>query len=128
MEEQFVPHSLALELRDLGFEEKCLGYYVDIDPKVLFLDEVLVPETNFKLTSKVVFRAPLWQQAFDWLRDKHSIWVSVLPVLSTNELLATAILIQSWKFPPIQINGSFCYTDDREEALQEALKLIKNEK
>jgi hypothetical protein len=27
MEKEFIPYNLALELKDLGFDEPCFGYY-----------------------------------------------------------------------------------------------------
>lgn len=29
MKDQFVTYELALQLKELGFKEKCLGYYVE---------------------------------------------------------------------------------------------------
>ena len=72
MEEQFISYESSLKLRNLGFDEDCFGYYVGKDRRVFLLDDVDVPSTsNFKLSSKISFRAPLWQQAFDWFCEKY---------------------------------------------------------
>jgi hypothetical protein len=75
----FVTRELALSFREYGFEEGCFGYYVGKDPNVFLLDNT-VNKTNFDLKSKVAFRAPLWQQGRDWLRENFGIDIVIVPV------------------------------------------------
>lgn len=76
MEEQFVPYEQALELKELGFDEKCLCYYVVENKR--FTEVYMVNHTS-KITepnsdgSLFAVKAPLWQQAFDWFRTKHGL-------------------------------------------------------
>jgi hypothetical protein len=73
MNKEFVPYVEALALKELGFNEPCFGYY----------------SFKGKLTETKVFRqdhytnqsalAPLFQQAFRWFREKHGIFVSIVP-------------------------------------------------
>src|SRR5690606_34285503 len=69
MEKQFVPYELSVKLKELGFDEECFGWY----------DFETFKEANIKWShcsnydlnwSKLNCTAPLWQQAFDWFRDK----------------------------------------------------------
>jgi hypothetical protein len=53
MTQEFVPYQLALELKQLGFDEPCFGTASDID-----------------ITLKSDIKMPLYQQAFRWFRDK----------------------------------------------------------
>lgn len=64
MEKEFVPYELAVKLKELGFDKDCLGVYYNKDGNV-----------RFNLGTEKG-DAPLWQQAFDWFRDKglHS-WI-----------------------------------------------------
>lgn len=64
MEEQFVPYELALKLKELGFKEDCFRYY-NVHGEL---------GNSFNLSTTV---APLWQQAFDWFREKHNIYFTV---------------------------------------------------
>lgn len=69
MEEQFVPYMIALKLKELGFNEECFGYY---DNWLNYGKE----KTTFRLglckgDIKVV-PTLLWQQAFDWFREKYN--------------------------------------------------------
>jgi len=69
MDKEFVPHEQALELRDLGFDKPCFGYYPE--DKSLTYTNMVSQNTNsfWKINNKVI-TAPLYQQAFKWFRDK----------------------------------------------------------
>ena len=57
--EEFVPYELAVKLKELGYDEPCFGYY----------DE----GGNLYTEMVEVLKAPLYQQAFRWFREKHGI-------------------------------------------------------
>lgn len=78
MNHLFVPQKESLELKEIGFNEPCLAKYAIYNPK----DPVaLFPQSqdffkgyfnfckNSDYTDKIA--APLYQQAFDWFREKH---------------------------------------------------------
>jgi len=62
MKQEFVPYQLALELKQLGFDEPCLSYYegesFSYHLASIKGDDYIIP-------------APLFQQAFRWFRDNH---------------------------------------------------------
>ena len=77
MESLFCPYDLALELKELGFNEGVLAQYrVDgylcwgKDDCSLGSD---ISDEDYKNNCFPEFgcRAPLWQQAFDWFREKN---------------------------------------------------------
>lgn len=78
MKEQFVPYEQALKLKELGFYEPCLALWQSIkkgEPFVNIKDEQMI---NYLLTKNLedveyIVKAPLWQQAFDWFREKHKL-------------------------------------------------------
>ena len=61
---EFIPYEQALELKELGFNEPCFGYW-NIDP--------YLPKPTFNLVKPFDHEwcvpAPLYQQAFRWFRD-----------------------------------------------------------
>jgi hypothetical protein len=69
----FAPHQQALELRELGFDEPCFGYYEDNNLTITFpstssngwkwVGNSIIPAKNTKV--------PLYQQAFRWFREKQ---------------------------------------------------------
>ena len=79
MKEQFIPYQLALELKELGFNEGVLAQYrVDgylcwgKDDCSLGSD---ISDEDYKNNCFPEFgcRAPLWQQAFRFFREKYGL-------------------------------------------------------
>lgn len=64
MNNQFVTYEIALKMKELGFDEECLGNYGE-KSKDLFI----FPDSQLK---RLTIKAPLWQQAIDWLREKYN--------------------------------------------------------
>ena len=64
MKEQFVTYEIALKLKELGFDEECLGAYIPDENNYLEIGGI------FK-ECKSLIKAPLWQQAIDWLNSKN---------------------------------------------------------
>ena len=63
MEKDFIKYEQALALKELGFDEPCLGNYADDENHTLFTNGNRPGETN----------APLYSQAFRWFREKHNL-------------------------------------------------------
>ena len=65
MNKEFIPYEQALELKELGFDEPCLGNY-------RLPTNRLITEWEINNTPEHVIgvSAPLYQQAFRWFRDK----------------------------------------------------------
>src|SRR5690606_4689948 len=68
MEKEFVPFYLAVRLKELGFDEECLGYYRSPTNRIIYGFE-LHNTPEHVLTVK----APLWQQSFDWFRERYNL-------------------------------------------------------
>ena len=79
IEKEFVPYDLALELKELGFDEECLDYYI---PNSKAISEIL--DSDFKIgrynsdTNNIygkrgLVSRPLWQQAFRFFREKYGL-------------------------------------------------------
>lgn len=78
MIKEFVVYEQALALRELGFDEPCMGYYMGKDKEVYISNEEIQAPFEPNLDSKIMFRAPLYSQCFRWFRKKynlfHNIW------------------------------------------------------
>jgi len=72
MTREFVPYEEALALKELGFDEPCLGYYSALNEGRLCRYEQLEFE-YCKNTLQPLVTAPLYQQAFRWFREKHDL-------------------------------------------------------
>jgi hypothetical protein len=77
MKELFIPYNLALALKELGFNERCFGYYDFEKDLILFGDKLQNPSCNSDLSNvhpdyyNNEISAPLYQQVFKWFREKH---------------------------------------------------------
>jgi len=83
MQKEFIPYEQALVLKELGFDEPCLGYYKkESHTKVdLYLTEPHSEHYNSANVPFTLCSAPLYQQAFRWFREKHGLacWISPSP-------------------------------------------------
>jgi len=79
MKKQFVTHEIALKLKELGFDEKCFGYYGNKYGEVeLFSEFVLDHSKNiFYTQSRTETSAPLWQQVIDFFREMYCIFIEI---------------------------------------------------
>ena len=87
MEKEFVSYSIALKLKELGFDEKCLGFYYQAIETEWFDfrsgGNIRFNEGNpiiLNYSGKIglerdeiyLCKAPLYQQTFCWFREKHN--------------------------------------------------------
>jgi hypothetical protein len=75
MEKEFVTYEQALALKDLGFNEPCFSFCIDVD-NFLYTNQKWL---NYNLNDKRI-SAPLYQQAFRWFREKHNLCGEVYTV------------------------------------------------
>jgi len=82
MNKEFIPYEQALELKELGFDQPCFGwfrttllpsnfteYFLETE---LSLNEEFTDLINSNFTGGAC-SAPLYQQAFRWFREKYNI-------------------------------------------------------
>ena len=82
MNKEFIPYEQALELKELGFDSVCFGFY---NPRHEIGDLRANPLyehsggcfDNYNRTDYLV-SAPLYQQAFRWFREKHNLKGGIL--------------------------------------------------
>lgn len=70
MKKDWIPFELALELKQLGFDESCLGYYL---ASSLFISN----DNVYNSTDIPVIKAPLYSQAFRFFREKYDLHVQI---------------------------------------------------
>lgn len=74
MNKEFIPYEQALELKELGFDEQCFGFYT--------LEGCYFPNTTELNSLSYACASPLYQQAFRWFREKHQLDTSINTVYS----------------------------------------------
>lgn len=123
MKEQFVPYEQALELKELGLNLKyCLGFY---SPE--YKGEHIY-EPNFY--TKVWFiQAPLWQQAFEWFREKYPNIEFSLPLKKQKDLgifWGGFIQTENDNFGKSYGSNFKSYEEARLECLKKLIELCKH--
>ena len=103
MEKQFVTYEIALKLKELEFDEECLASYHNT--KIIGYEKeswlVLNEDSDQFLESTFICKAPLWQQAFRFFREKYML---------SGEIY---IFKNFWNFDIEDINNSIqLYTSD----------------
>ena len=69
MDKEFVPYKPSLDMKSIGFDEPCFGYY-NYNGSHFFKYK---PKTDDKNLTK----APLYQQAFSFFRKKYGLHVII---------------------------------------------------
>lgn len=72
MEKEFVSYELALELKELGFDEPCFAYATMEYKYVIHCGIGFKVHKESDLPTKP-FGVPTWQSAFRWFREKYKL-------------------------------------------------------
>ena len=75
MEKEFVSYEIALELKELGFDEPCFGYYRP-NGNLEYVESHIVKDFSYLAKNSEwqdLVAAPLYQQAFRWFREKYNL-------------------------------------------------------
>ena len=122
MNKEFIPYQEALELKQLGFKERCLGYYWEN----LFYFRTTFNHPSTMPNSPESCLTPTYSQAFRWFREKHNYHVIIDFNQSKNN---------KWYYGIIQIDHNISISPDVEfetyeeaelAALKELIKTIKD--
>jgi hypothetical protein len=77
----FVPHEPSLALKELGFDEPCFGYYVEL---VSPIEGILTIEKCDKNIDGCL--APTFSQAFRWFREKYDLKSFIQPLKNDDDI------------------------------------------
>jgi hypothetical protein len=70
MDKEFVPYEQALALKELGFDDETLKSY---DTSVVVLNGKYLLDDWYDVNRVNTVKAPLYQQAFRWFREKYNL-------------------------------------------------------
>jgi hypothetical protein len=78
MNKEFVPYEQSLALKELGFDEPCIGryYYKESYPMLnpnSGETELVFEFGQYIKQTEITILAPLYQQAFRWFREKYEL-------------------------------------------------------
>jgi hypothetical protein len=124
MNQEFVPYEIVKELKEMGFDEDCIAFYFYVKTPMLTLCE---PELFEKLKkgNLVLLKAPLWQQAFKWFRNKHNL-LGVVDYDETDKKFY--YFINTMKNDEVNWSKNFDFYEEAElECLKKLIEIIKKE-
>lgn len=142
IEKAFVPKDIAIELRDLGFDEFCLFYYEHNKPAPRFGLESrdIKNKSNFRIitinahkilklkSNKFDIAAPSYQQIFAWFRGKglfHSITIEEDFI---EKDISFSCEIRDAKGDIITLFSRDTYEKAEKDLLERLINIYKNEK
>ena len=129
MKKQFATYEISLALKELGFDERCLGHF-DIQSKVLYVGDT---EMNVSVLSEILLPAPLWQQVIDYFREKHQIIIAIHAYHDLDDMDEVDQILWDFALWDKDWNDTSDYTyyhsyeEAREAAILEAIKIVKGE-
>jgi hypothetical protein len=115
MNEEFVTYELALALKELEFDEPCLGVF-DNQTKELFLNDT--NGLSIKEIPTIFTLAPTWQQVFRFFREKHNLHCFIqCPEEPIGKEIHT---YTKWCFSIFEINKQeLFFSDEKYETYEE---------
>ena len=125
MDNQFIPYEQALELKELGFDEQCIAYYVNNQDKLIF---DITGVNNFTRTNygsvlgKHCQAAPLWQQVFEFFREKYNLHYIIYKNINIDGYDFCEITTDNI----INKNSYVTYEEARLECLKKLIEIVKN--
>jgi hypothetical protein len=110
MEREFVEYTDALELKELGFNEPCFGYYR--------YEELLIQGQSKNSDHGFSISAPTYQQAFRWFREKYGYYYPIHRTTNnTNQIL--------YSIGPYA-GDYFTYEEAELACLKKLIEIVKN--
>jgi hypothetical protein len=117
MKKEFIPYEQALELKELGFDIECVGYYDDFNSIGIYQ----ISKSN-KIYDTIA--APLYSQAFKWFREKHQLdyWVRAWWAYDRTMFVGYEALVRKGEHC-----GTYEFYEEAELAcLKKLIEIVKN--
>ena len=124
MTKEFVPYEQALALKELGFDEPCIGWY---NPQVNYKKVTTDRYWAFHLTGEWEnFKpSPLYQQAFKWFREKHGVYTEIfVDDDKTFGFMITHFTSEGRVDSPVKY-GHITYEEAELECLKKLIEIVK---
>jgi len=116
MEKEFISYELALELKQLGFDEPCLAFYGRSKELIIHKCEV----TDF-YTSSLQCLAPTYSQAFRWFRERYALCIVIKPIDDKNLELGYNLLKNG-----LMMGSHPTYEEAELACLQKLIEILQN--
>lgn len=123
MSKSFIDYNTAKALKELGFDEPCIGSYNDkgnfnIGSTFGITNSLIDEWIRNGVIGNYICTAPTHQQVIDWLYDKHGLHVSIFPI-SKNQWVYEISFIET--YPENYKDGHFYGNVDTQQVIDELL-------
>ena len=124
MKNEFVPHDIALELKELGYKEGSYAGFISDGFNVF--NTVVNYNTNPKFPK--CYDVPTFSQAFRWFRDKYKIYIQHDAVL-TGHSQGHRFMLKDSAYSSL-VGTTWCetYEEAELECLKKLIDIIKEKK
>jgi hypothetical protein len=119
MKNEFVPYEQSLELKELGFDEPCIGNYYHTKELKIYGGDLL----KIKNSDMGTVTAPLFRQVFKWFREKFELHSFI--DCKWKNLGWEYELVDLNKMEKISCIGNYGYKTPEEAELECLIKLIE---
>ena len=123
MKNKFVTYDLAKELKEIGFNKPCWGFFAG-DSIFNNVKNIEKPITN-QLIKKTRCSTPTWEDVKEWFIEEHDIYVEI----RRNPYKEYIVFVEDYiwgEIPRRDIKKFTDYKDARKEAYLKAIEIVKN--
>lgn len=113
MKKEFILYELALKMKQLGFNERCIMHWWKGRLSYYRMGDFSPTHTS----------APTYSQAFRWFREKYNLHALIMP--KTTPSNTTVYYIYKGKFEENWDNCFEAYEEAELACLREMIKLVK---
>ena len=136
MEKEFVPYEQALELKELGFDEPCFGFYrssEDILPTTELITRISSIKNLNNRGMRVEVLTPTFSQSFKFLREKYNLIFQINYLFNGNYQVVIhkntheyMVLIQDLKAACVyEIPDNYSYEEAELACLNKLIEIVK---
>lgn len=121
MTQYFVPYKLSIELRNLGFDEKCMAT-TDETQYIHIKGTKSLPRGSMCYDT---VSSPLYDQAFDWFREKHGLISYLHPFALLEDTNLWCYEITNFKINFDEDRNLKSYQEARQACLEKLIEIAQ---
>ena len=131
MEKEFIPYEQAVDLKELGYNRKCLGQFNTHQGDKWLFSIDLSGEGQYPSNSRACL-APTFSQAFRWFREKYNEHTILIPYCdSSGKVLSYRfeIVVQDYNLDDFESEcKDYTYEEAELECLKKLIEIVKEQK
>ena len=142
MEDLFVTYQPSFDLKKLGFNEPCFGYYVDgelrgvnlgveelggIKPYYQRFGFHTITNSDIDNPNKIVVTSPTFSQCFRWFRENHNLH-STIALISNSDTERRYMVMIDYIYPHkaiMEFEEYETYEEAELECLKKLIEIVK---